>query len=201
MRILRASEMRQAEAAAVAAGSSYAELMERAGAGAAAQILTLPARNHSVLLLCGKGNNAGDAFVAGRLLAERHWRVQYLLLCGRALSPLAAEMLGRLAPLAEQVEAGGAGFGADVLVDGVFGTGFRGVLPPEVAAAFRRANAAAGLRVALDLPSGLASDTGAADSDTFAAHYTLTFGAYKPGLVMERNRPLTGDIRCIDIGL
>lgn len=203
MRILTAEEMRRAEQAAVDAGTSFEQLMENAGAAAAKEILALekglPQR--SIFLLCGKGNNAGDAFVVGRLLAAAGWQVDYLPLFPGGYSSLAALNLSRLPTGVRQQSAESADYSAAVLVDGVFGTGFRGQLPEAARRVFRRANAANGMRVALDLPSGLNCDTGEASEDTFRADLTLTFGAYKPGLLVEPGKGLCGQQRCLEIGL
>lgn len=202
--VLTASEMKMAEAKAVEGGTSYEQLMENAGTAAARSILGLAEENgwkHSALLLCGKGNNGGDAFVVARLLAKNGWQVQCLPLCGSEYSELAALNLQRLPKEARMVSARAADFGAAVLVDGIFGTGFRGGLPPAVATVLQKANEAKGARVALDVPSGLNCDTGDADEDTFRAEYTLTFGAYKPALRMPGAAQYYGQVECLDIGL
>ena len=92
MRILTAAQMKAAEDAAVAGGSSYAALMENAGRAATETLQTLADERglpHSALLLCGKGNNAGDAFVMARRLARAGWQVQLVRLLDGKLSPLA----------------------------------------------------------------------------------------------------------------
>lgn len=209
MRTLTRAEMRAAEEAAVAGGTSYEQLMENAGRAAAAEMMARMENQsgpRTALLLCGKGNNAGDAFVAGRLLAENGWQVAWLPLCGEDFSPLAAKNLARLPATVRRVSEDGADFaaadfGASLLVDAVFGIGFRGDLPANVREAFRRANAAPGCRVALDLPSGLDCDSGEAAPDSFKAHVTLTFGAAKPGMLAPGGRALCGEMRVQDIGL
>lgn len=206
MRVLTAAEMKQAEEAAVLAGASFEQLMETAGAKSAAEMLRLADENelaHTALLLCGKGNNAGDAFVAARHLAKVGWQVQVLPLLGEEkMSILAKHNLLALPDEVQKVTPETADYTAAFIVDGVFGTGFAGKqLPPQVAEAFRTANAAAATRVALDIPSGLVCDTGAVAPGTFHAHYTLTFGAYKPGLLVSGNQSYTGQVILVDIGL
>lgn len=205
MRILTAAQMKAAEDAAVAAGSSYEALMENAGAASAQEIEALAAQKklpRRLMLLCGKGNNAGDAFVVARLLAQKSWQVQVVLLFGQArLSPLAALNFGRLPASVSSCGIAEADFTAPIVVDGVFGTGFSGALPEGVRSAFTQANRTKALRVALDLPSGLSCDSGAVAKGCFQAAYTLTFGACKPGLLAEKNKPYVGEMRCLDIGL
>jgi NAD(P)H-hydrate epimerase len=204
LRVLTSGEMRTAEIAAVAAGVGYEELMENAGTAAAQSIMTLAAQRkleRTALMLCGRGNNAGDAFVAARLLTQQGWRVQVLPLCGSEYSQLAKLNFDRMPKEVELVSEKTADFAAGFLVDGVFGIGFYGDLPPAVALVMKRTNAAGGLRVALDVPSGLNCDTGDAVQFAFHADYTLTFGAYKPALRMPLAAAFYGDVQCWDIGL
>lgn len=201
MRVLARAEMRAAEDAAVQAGTSYEQLMENAGEAAAREIIKRMPTPTKTLLLCGKGNNAGDAFVVGRLLAQAGWQVEWLPLCGEDYSPLAAKNLARLPDSVHRVDEAAANYGAALVVDAVFGIGFRGALPGNVAEAFEKANVAEGLRVALDLPSGLDCDTGEASPGTFTAGLTLTFGAAKPGMLAGEGKALCGETVVLDIGL
>ena len=182
MKILTASAMKIAEGAAVAQGGSYLELMEQAGAGAAEGILTLvdPAERET-LILCGKGNNGGDGLVVARHLAKAGGKVTVLLLMGRELSPLSRSNLFLLEGLPVKVLDAEALSEAErlelfrkagVFVDAVFGTGFSGELPERIREAMALANRSAGLKIAMDLYSGLNCDTGAFDPDTFRADVT-----------------------------
>lgn len=204
MRILTCAQIKQAEDDAVKAGTSYRQLMENAGAVAAAAIQQL-AQTQSLpktaLLLCGKGNNAGDAFVLARLLAAQGWQIEILLLCGNGFSPLAEQNRQILPAAVRQATAETANYTAAFLVDAVFGTGFKGTLPPAAQSSFALANNAPGVRIALDIPSGLEGDGGAVQPGGFKAHYTFTFGAYKPALVMPQYSCYTGRVACLDIGL
>lgn len=204
MHILTAAEMKAAEAAAVAAGTSYAQLMENAGTAAAEAITHIAAQKQlplTALLLCGKGNNAGDAFVIGRILAKRGWQVQWVPLCGNNFSPLAQKNLQALPSNVQKVSLENVNLGAALLIDGIFGTGFSGNLPPNVRTACRLVNKAGGTRIALDIPTGLHCDTGQADIDTFLAHFTLTFGALKPALLIPDAKTYYGEVHVLDIGL
>ena len=211
MKILTASAMKIAEGAAVAQGGSYLELMEQAGAGAAEGILTLvdPAERET-LVLCGKGNNGGDGLVVARHLAKAGGKATVLLLMGRELSPLSRSNLFLLEGLPVKVLDAEALSEAErlelfrkagVFVDAVFGTGFSGELPERIREAMALANRSAGLKIAMDLPSGLNCDTGAFDPDTFRADVTYTFGAKKPAHVLKSSRALCGRVEVVDIGI
>jgi len=86
---------------------------------------------------------------------------------------------------------------AAVVVDCVFGIGFHGELPPLMRPLFQQMNAAAGYKIAVDMPSGVSTDTGTADADAFAADYTLTFTALKKG----QDAPACGEVHLLDIGI
>ncbi|MEV0602762.1 NAD(P)H-hydrate dehydratase [Streptomyces sp. NPDC050315] len=175
-------------------------LMQRAAAGLAAACADLLGRVYGsrVVLLVGSGDNGGDALYAGARLARRGAGVRAVL-----LSPERAHQGG----LAALRAAGGrvsadahADIGrADLVVDGIVGIGGKGGLRPEAA---ELAEAARGRTVlAVDLPSGVNADTGEVDGTAVRADATVTFGAYKPGLLIDPAREYVGALRLVDIGL
>lgn len=184
-----AAEMKRLEQQADAAGLSYRQMMENAGAAAAALALRTWPRAKSAAVFCGKGNNGGDGFVAARHLANAGLAVRLYLVegepvttdaiynCGLAremgLPVLAADTLDE-PEQAEFLQS------ADLILDGVYGTGFHGTLRPEGLAAARRMNDAPGRVLALDLPSGLEADSGTAAEGAVQADLTVTFHAAKP---------------------
>ena len=159
------------------------------------------------LLVCGKGNNGGDALVIARVLQEHGWQADIVLLLGTVLSDLAEANRQRLQGLDGicflPVEALPAvleqGYG--LIIDGIFGTGFSGSLPPEAAACCRQITRAAGYKGALDTPTGLNGDTGGAAADTFRANLTYAFAALKPAHASPAARQWCGEIVCLDIGI
>ena len=207
MKIYPAAEMRRREQAAVDRGTSFEQLMENAGQAAAADLLRrLPVAGRA-LVVCGKGNNGGDGLVIARVLQAQGWRVDIAFVLGGDLSELAELNRRRLQ------DADGIGFistdelperlqqGYQLLIDGIFGTGFSGALPAAVAAVCRRLNAASGLKVALDIPTGLDCDSGTTDADTFRADLTYAFAAYKPAHFSDTGKALCGETVCLDIGI
>lgn len=189
MNEVTAAEMKRLEQQADAAGLSYRQMMENAGEAAAALALRVWPGAKRAAVFCGKGNNGGDGFVAARHLARAGLAVRIFLVEGEPVTAdavyncaLAREMgLPVLAADAlnepEQAE-----FlqGADLVLDGVYGTGFHGALRPEGLAAARRMNQAPGKVLALDLPSGLEADSGTAAAGAVQADLTVTFHAAKP---------------------
>ena len=200
-KIYTAAQMREREQQAVARGTTFLQLMENAGQSAAHDILRrYPAPEHA-LIVCGKGNNGGDGLVIARVLAEQGWQVDVMLAMGEKLSELAETNRKRLTfplrqtkELAEILSASPA-----LIIDAIFGTGFGGALPDTVAHLCRQINNADGVKIALDLPSGLNSDTGDADADTFRADLTYAFAARKPAHVLAP--AWCGEIVCLDIGI
>ena len=184
-----AAEMKRLEQQADTAGLSYRQMMENAGAAAAALALRAWPAAKSAAVFCGKGNNGGDGFVAARHLANAGLAVRLYLVEGEPVTTdaiyncsLAREMgLPVLAADAlDEPEQADFLQNADIILDGVYGTGFHGTLRPEGLAAARRMNEAPGRVLALDLPSGLEADSGTAAEGAVRADLTVTFHAAKP---------------------
>ncbi|OAM39724.1 MULTISPECIES: NAD(P)H-hydrate epimerase [Eikenella] len=206
-KIYTAAQMREREQAAVEAGTSFLQLMENAGQAAAADLLRRLPEPGRALLVCGKGNNGGDALVIARVLQQHGWQADIVLLLGAILSDLAETNRQRLQGLdgirflpAEALPAE-LEQGYSLIIDGIFGTGFSGSLPPEAAECCRQINRAVGYKVALDIPTGLNGDTGEAADDTFRANLTYAFAALKPAHAGPTAQQWCGEIVCLDIGI
>ena len=208
-RIYTVEEMKRAEQWAVNRGSSFEQLMENAGQAAAKDLLKRLGNGtlstpRSVLIICGKGNNAGDGLVIARALAEHSIKVKLFFVLGRELSELAQLNLERLASLdIEIVEDGDNPINesTDWIIDAVFGTGYAGELPEKVSCMMALANDAEAYRVALDMPTGLNCDSGELADNTFNADLSYTFAAYKPAHFMPNGKSKCGDIVCLEIGM
>ncbi|MGP3773738.1 NAD(P)H-hydrate dehydratase [Streptomyces sp. SDT5-1] len=178
-------------------------LMQRAAAGLAAACADLLGKTYGarVTLLVGSGDNGGDALYAGARLARRGAGVTALLLSPDRAHPggLAALRAAGGTVLDAQVENATELVGrADLVVDGIVGIGGKGGLRPRAA---ELADAARGLVVAVDLPSGVDADTGEVRGEAVRADATVTFGTYKPGLLVDPARAYAGALRLVDIGL
>ncbi|MCX5405171.1 NAD(P)H-hydrate dehydratase [Streptomyces sp. NBC_00335] len=173
-------------------------LMRRAAAGLAAVCVRLLPRVYGarVVLLVGPGDNGGDTLYAGAKLARRGAGVTAV-----AMDPARVHAGG----LAALRAAGGRLDGAvperaDLVLDGLVGIGGRGALRPAAAALVERIPAGA-VVVAVDLPSGVDADTGEVAGAAVSADVTVTFGAYKPGLLIDPGASRAGALHRVDIGL
>lgn len=196
--VMTVSEMRSADAAAVAAGAPATTLMERAGKGAAEAIRARWSRR-PVVIWCGPGDNGGDGYVIARHLKRRGWpvRVEALASPASASCRWAAERWrGEVHPLNPAVSPG------ELYVDALFGAGLS---RPLEGPAEELAHAARGLSpriVAIDTPSGVHGDTGEPlGGEAFAAALTVTFHRRKPAHVLARGRTACGEVEVVDIGL
>ncbi|MER5889631.1 NAD(P)H-hydrate dehydratase [Streptomyces sp. NPDC001941] len=176
-------------------------LMQRAAAGLAAACAGLLGRVYGarVVLLVGSGDNGGDALYAGARLARRGAGVAAVLLGSRAHQDGLAALRragGRVAD--DPYEALAA---ADLVLDGITGIGGRGGLRPDAVPVARAARGCGAAVVAVDLPSGVDADTGEVAGEALRADATVTFGTYKPGLLVDPAREYAGAVRLVDIGL
>ncbi|MFF9647923.1 NAD(P)H-hydrate dehydratase [Streptomyces sp. NPDC014622] len=195
-------------------------LMQRAAAGlaaACADVLRRRGRVYGarVVLLVGSGDNGGDALYAGARLARRGAGVRAVLTSpGRAHAGGAAALLAAGGRVVEPGTAPGedtapdgpltaAAWGGhvDLVVDGITGIGGRGGLRPDAAALVRAFTATGAAVVAVDLPSGIEADTGEVLGDAVRADATVTFGTYKPGLLVDPAAERAGALHLVDIGL
>ena len=218
--LLTAAEMRAADTAATSRlGVPSMILMENAGRGIADVVRRelegaggAPPGAGDVAIVCGAGTNGGDGFVAARHLARAGVAVRVALTAppvkvggDAAVMRVALERMGGV-PIAD-----GSGWtgeaawrewlaGAGVVVDAIFGTGFRGAITGVPAAALAAMNAARARKLAVDVPSGLDADTGRATGPVFRADVTATMGACKVGLYVDADAPV-GRVEVVELGV
>jgi len=192
--ILTPAEMAAADERTIAAGTPVEVLMERAGHAVAWMARQCLSRAHGkhygkrVVIVCGKGNNGGDGLVAARVLRGWGVRADVFELAHGIPTPEYDRAVDR----------------ADLMIDAMFGTGFRGALEGEAAMVARTSHHVD--TIAVDIPSGVDGLTGAVQGNAFGgdavrAIATVTFAALKPGLVFEPGRGLAGDVHVADIGI
>ncbi|MFN3863126.1 MAG: NAD(P)H-hydrate epimerase [Erythrobacter sp.] len=194
--VLSASQMRAAEQVLFDAGTAVSALMEIA-AGGAAEWIRRVAAGRTVTVLCGPGNNGGDGYVIARRLRE----------AGNAVTVVAPLDPATDAAQEARRRWGGAvatagAAGGDVFVDCLFGSGLARPLVAEHALLLRDLAARHRYRVAVDVPSGIASDSGAVLNDRLPAFdLTLALGAWKFAHWSLPGRALMGQMRLVPIGI
>lgn len=183
-------------------------LMQRAAHGLSVSAADLLARTRGtvygarVVILVGPGNNGGDALYAGQRLVRRGCAVTAVRALGGPHQEGLAALLGAGGRLVD-----GADFddhdlaGVDLVVDGVLGIGGRPGLPDDLAALVAAVDARSIPIIAVDLPSGVETDTGQAPTGSVRATRTVTFGTYKPCQLIEPAMSRAGEIQLVEIGL
>lgn len=180
-------------------------LMERAALAAADEICK---RFHTgktpvrVCIVCGTGNNGGDGFALGRILNERGFFVHFFM-AGDAEKASKANELQRkiLSNLGFAVSTGQPVEEYDIVVDAIFGTGLRRNVEGAYMELVKRLNEMKGFKAALDIPSGICSDSGRELGCVFRADLTVTFGFYKWGHLLYPGKSFCGEVVCRDIGI
>ncbi|NNM76258.1 NAD(P)H-hydrate dehydratase [Sphingomonas sp. ID1715] len=188
--------MRAAEERAIAAGTPVELLMERAGQGVAEAAWRF-AGPVPTLVLCGPGNNGGDGYVAARYLQQRGVPVRVAALGEPKAGAAAAARTAWSGPVERIASAGP----APLLIDALFGTGLTRGLDPAIADRLNDLAARARATVAVDLPSGVETDTGACLSPVPAFDLTVTFGCLKPAHRLYPAAGRCGRIVTVDIGV
>ena len=188
-------------------------LMERAGTGVVSCLEQRwgPVRGKTVTVVCGKGNNGGDGFVAARLLRRRHANVRVLTVTPTSeLSRDAATMYKQFVRAAgkssvylyrSKAQAQALFQDSDILVDALLGTGLSATVTGRYAEAIDGINETGRPVVAVDLPSGLHADTGTILGRGIHASLTVTFGLPKLGLYQNDGIDLAGEVALVDIGI
>lgn len=197
--IYRTREIREIESAA-----ATLPLMERAGLAAAELVRTIaPESGRPILIVAGPGNNGGDAFVIARHLKRWWFRVCVVFVGEEAkLSPDAATALrGWRDAGGSAVDRVPPGVDWGLAVDGLFGIGLQREVTGRYAESIAALNTLKAPKLAVDIPSGLDSDTGRVLGCAVCADHTITFIALKAGLLTHDGPDLCGEIHIANLGL
>lgn len=198
--IISTQQCRKADEITIEAGCDSYNLMQCAGQAVAEEVADHTSSN-KVLVLCGPGNNGGDGFVAAKLLKGNGWQVRL------ACTTTKDNLKGDAAKAADDWDGEIFSFEdiepeeGETVIDAVFGTGYKGSLPEKIYTLFNKICEAELVVVAVDIPSGINGDTGAADKNTMAASITVTFFRKKPGHLLMPGMFLCGPTVVHDIGI
>lgn len=213
MYLTTAQEMRDLDRYAIETiGIPGVVLMENAGRAVARLLTDRHPRPGTALVIAGTGNNGGDGFVAARHLAAAGWKVTvwlagteekltpdsaiYFRVCRNMGLTIIRDEEGRRDELARRIE------GADAIVDALLGTGIRGEVRPRALELIRLVNEhRRGVVVAVDVPSGADTDTGALLPDAIRADWTVTFAYPKWCHYLRPAAEYCGEVIVADIGI
>lgn len=213
MFVVTSNQMRQAELNAVKRGVSFRELMEKAGTACAEIIqkhfnITRDAPKN-ILVLCGKGKNGGDGFVIARKAAEYGCKTTVALVCGEPRAKQAADMFALLDKTQIEViridesplELEKAVNEADIIVEAVFGVGFKGSLDASLSRLSGAVEASGAKLVCVDVPAGVDCDAASVRGAAFKAYMTIAISAYKPVHIIKPCNRYCGRLALADVGV
>ena len=210
MKVVFPKQMASIESLAYRDGASDSDFMEEAGSGVALVAHDYIEKNDldkQVILLCGKGNNAGDTYVAGIHLLHLDCEVYALQIVPiESCSPLCQFNYHRF------LDEGGHLLTLDdienltfptrgILLDGIFGIGFQGDVKEPYASIIQAANQSKLPIIAVDIPSGLNGETGQATKNTIQAIETAFLGLPKTGFFLDQGWNHVGKLRYVNFGL
>ena len=209
MKVLSAAEMRDVDRHTIELGIPGMILMENAGSRVVDFLMEkfAPLSDQHIVVLCGKGNNGGDGLVVARQLFTRFRpRALHVVLAGEP-----GEFKGDAAENLRMLRACGGGFAREItlemrratlLVDALLGTGLTGAARGRSAELIHEANTGFGQAkvIAVDIPSGMESDSAASVGEFVRADYTVTFTAPKPCHVLSPACENVGELRLAQIG-
>ncbi|MBU2342151.1 MAG: NAD(P)H-hydrate dehydratase [Alphaproteobacteria bacterium] len=194
--VLTIAAMRAAEAAAVAAGTSERALMQRAGQGAAEYVWRIAA-GRGVTVLCGPGNNGGDGYVIAETLRARGLAVCVVAPVEPGTGSARKARESYQGPFQKRAE----NLTNPILVDCLFGYGLSRPLEGAFAEVLAQAAAAHPYRIAVDVPSGVVSDSGAMLGEVPRFDLTLALAAWKQAHFLMPALAVMGEKRLVPIGL
>lgn len=210
MKILTVLQTKKAEQIAFDRGISGERLMENAGSAAARIIRQNCDLNGKLaIVVVGQGNNGGDGYVVARKLKEYGARVAVIMAMGIAMTRDSATMQKR----ATDAEISVMNFydntdlaenfidTADIIVDAIFGIGFRGAADREISQIIERINRSKAKKIALDIPSGVIADTGDVLGSAIKADFTVSFIGYKPCHFEYSALEYCGIVKAVSIGI
>ncbi len=212
MYALTAKGMKYMDEYASRAGLPGVVLMENAARGVADFVAErVPVKSAKILVLAGHGNNGGDAVAAARWLAQKGYTDVNVYFAGRiekAGDELKRQMSILMNSHREVRVSGLRGIERNILnakydciIDGIYGIGLNKVLSDDDIRFVKYINSKSGLKVAIDVPSGLNATSGLIMGEAIRADITVTFGSYKTGMFFGAGRECCGEVKVVDIGL
>ncbi|MBR6510596.1 MAG: NAD(P)H-hydrate dehydratase [Clostridia bacterium] len=198
--ILESALIKKAEQASVESGSfTFLELMQNAGEKAFDIInKKYDIKSKKVAVVCGNGNNGGDGFVISRLLYEYGADVTVFIPLGEPQTESALYYYNRLNNMKIKTDFEG---DFDFIIDSLFGIGLNRPLSKDIVLLLEKLNQSNGIKIAIDIPSGIKADNGEILGSCFKADLSITFIAYKPCFFLNKGSEFCGEVIVADIGV
>lgn len=208
-RFLTVPQMTECEQRSDKSGVSLASLMDNAAQGLFRETIKAAHRlsqdRHTsitnILIIAGKGNNGGDGLVCAGLLKEAGFNVLVYLSQGQPATELSKAAYRRLDRELLTDDITSALESCEILIDCIFGTGFKGNIREDAVPLFEKINKSPAYRIACDIPSGCDADSGLCDIHAVSADMTVTFHRKKVGMAFTPTREKCGGIIVCDIGI
>lgn len=210
MRVLTVENTRKVEQFANESGISYLQLMENAGSycGRIIRKTFENTNKRNALIVCGKGKNGGDGFVIARKLFEYGYNATVMMTMGLPTDEESSEMLSRIRAMGitilhydNNAIIDKAFENAQIIVDCVFGVGFKGEPDDRTREIFMRINSASASKVSIDVPSGLQGDSGNVPESFVKADMTIAVLVLKPVHVLKPSMEACGKVVVVPIGV
>jgi len=210
--ILTPNEMRLADRTAIETYKIPGELlMENAGRSVSEFTDEIIQKNNiknpHLLILCGNGNNGGDGFAAARHLANKYavriaWIGSEIKMSPETYQnfAIANQMEIPMDHLESEIDVDKYDFSADIILDALIGVGGTEDLKGLVVNILQKVNKIKTIRIAIDVPTGLNSETGFAHPDALISDYTITMYALKSGMLLNEGINLCGEKHIANLG-
>lgn len=210
MKILTAENMKKAENMAVMSGMTYKQMMINAGYGCG-DVISKCDKSKKTVILCGKGKNGGDGFVIARRLIQNGFKKVFIVLVhGEATDELCIEMYNETEKypidITDMTKEKDKAFyhiqSAEIIVDCIFGIGFKGEIKGNALDAVKKSNEnKKSYKFAVDIPSGLSADGIYNGEEYFNTDETLAIITYKPVHIWKPTSCLCGKKTVVSIGV
>lgn len=205
IKVVSPLEMNRIERVAFQEGSKSEDFMNLAGEGIADKVSSLT-DSQKIVLLSGKGNNAGDGFTSALFLLKKNYKVRALLFFDpKEFSDLCLKKFvefkkagGTFSKLSEE----DLSFeNEEIVIDAVFGIGLKGKIDPFFSSIFTKINSFNNLKISIDVPSGLDGETGIVSQSAIKADHTIYLTFPKRGFFLNDGWDFVGLLHRVSFGL
>lgn len=177
-------------------------LMERAAMETVKIVAACQKPPCKVLVVAGSGNNGGDGFAVGRILSERNYQVTFVFLGDlESASSQTQKQIDILSKYKANIKSNIPEDEYDIVIDSIFGIGLSRNITGTIALAIDKINSIKGIKIALDIPSGIDASTGEVLGCAVKADITVTFAFKKRGQLYRQGVEYCGQIICVNIGI